>query len=215
MKKLYWNTVTPLLKEVLIDLMSQPIFTSFRLVGGTALSLQVGHRMSVDIDLFTDAEYGSLDFKLLEEYLKNKYSYFSTSGVAVIGMGTSYFVGNSSEDCIKLDLYYTDSFVFDEVNVDAVRLASLEEIIAMKLDVIFRGGRKKDFWDLHYFLPQMNLEKWMEIYKKRYPYHSNTTDLKTALLNFEEAEYDFEPNCILDKNWEIIKLDFFESVLRQ
>ena len=30
---------------------------SFRLVGGTSLSLQIGHRMSVDIDLFTDAVY--------------------------------------------------------------------------------------------------------------------------------------------------------------
>ena len=81
--------------------MSQPIFSSFRLVGGTALSLQVGHRMSVDIDLFTDAEYGSFDFKLIEEYLKRKYAYFSTSGVAVIGMGTSYFVGNSSENSLS------------------------------------------------------------------------------------------------------------------
>jgi hypothetical protein len=61
--KMYWNTVTPLLKIILIELMNEPLFNKFRLVGGTALSLQIGHRMSVDIDLFTDYEYGSVDFK--------------------------------------------------------------------------------------------------------------------------------------------------------
>ncbi|WP_291098959.1 nucleotidyl transferase AbiEii/AbiGii toxin family protein, partial [Flavobacterium sp. UBA5153] len=48
--------------------------------------------------------------------------------------------------------YYTDDYVFEEITVDTVRMASIEEIIAMKLDVVLRGGRKKDFWDLHYFL---------------------------------------------------------------
>ena len=60
---LHFNTVTPLLKTILEDLMKAEEFESFRLVGGTALSLYYGHRMSVDIDLFSDAEYGSLDFK--------------------------------------------------------------------------------------------------------------------------------------------------------
>lgn len=55
---MYWNTVSPLLKQVLNDLMNEELFSLFRLVGGTSLSLQIGHRMSVDIDLFTAAEYG-------------------------------------------------------------------------------------------------------------------------------------------------------------
>jgi hypothetical protein len=56
---LYWNTVTGLLKETLLELMQATEFKDFRLVGGTALSLKFGHRMSDDIDLFTDAHYGS------------------------------------------------------------------------------------------------------------------------------------------------------------
>lgn len=67
---MYWNTVSPILKEVLLDLMNQSIFQPFRLVGGTALSLQIGHRMSVDIDMFTDAEYGSIDFDEILNYLE-------------------------------------------------------------------------------------------------------------------------------------------------
>lgn len=43
---MYWNTVSPLLKQVLNDLMKEELFSPFRLVGGTSLSLQIGHRMS-------------------------------------------------------------------------------------------------------------------------------------------------------------------------
>lgn len=50
---LYYNTVNELLKQILLTLMSAEVFAPFRLVGGTALSLQLGHRMSIDIDLFT------------------------------------------------------------------------------------------------------------------------------------------------------------------
>ena len=54
--KLHYETVTPLLKETLGILMADKLFAPFRLVGGTNLSLRYGHRKSVDIDLFTDAE---------------------------------------------------------------------------------------------------------------------------------------------------------------
>ncbi|MET6999457.1 nucleotidyl transferase AbiEii/AbiGii toxin family protein [Chitinophaga defluvii] len=54
---------------MLKDLMQHEEFKNFRLVGGTALSLHLGHRMSIDIDLFTDQEYKIVDFAVLENYL--------------------------------------------------------------------------------------------------------------------------------------------------
>lgn len=51
---LYYNTVTPLLREILDKLMRAPELSLFRLVGGTSLSLRLGHRESVDIDMFTE-----------------------------------------------------------------------------------------------------------------------------------------------------------------
>lgn len=66
---LYYNTINVRLKKSLLTIMEAPIFNNFRLVGGTALSLLIGHRESVDIDLFTDSEYGSIDFKLIDTYL--------------------------------------------------------------------------------------------------------------------------------------------------
>ena len=101
-KKLYYNVVDDLLLKVLKDLMANQIFDSFRLVGGTALSLFRGHRESVDIDLFSDVEYGSIDFQEIDIFLKNNYSYFQTSDFQLVGMGKSYFIGNSSNSDFKV-----------------------------------------------------------------------------------------------------------------
>jgi predicted nucleotidyltransferase component of viral defense system len=212
LENLHWNTVSPLLKEVLFDLMQEEIFSPFRLVGGTALSLQIGHRMSVDIDMFTEADYGSIDFDSIKNFLKNKYAFYSSSPMDIVAFGTYFKIGYSEKDCIKLDLYYTDDYVFEELVVDIIRMASIEEIIAMKLDIVLRGGRKKDFWDLHYFLNTMNIDEMISYFKKRYPYNDDFIKIKQMLINFAAADLDFEPNCLLSKNWELIKLDFAEKI---
>jgi len=102
---LNYNTVTPLLRSILGTLMQADVFNDFRLVGGTALSLYRGHRMSVDIDLFTDAEYGTLDFEAIDTFLRATYPYVDTTDFAAIGFGKCYYIGDSQEDCIKLDLF--------------------------------------------------------------------------------------------------------------
>jgi hypothetical protein len=213
LKNLHWNTVSPLLKEILLDLMLEELFSSFRLVGGTALSLQIGHRRSVDIDLFTDAEYRSIDFIEIKNFLQNKYTYFNTSSIDIVAFGTYFEVGNSIDDFVKIDLFYTDEFVFEELVIDTIRMASIEEIIAMKLDVILRGGRKKDFWDLHYFLEKIPLDKMISYFQKRYPYNDDFSKIKPMIVDFAAADLDFEPNCLLSKNWELIKIDFMEKAL--
>ena len=210
MSKLYWNTVKPLLKDILEDLMSEQLFESLILVGGTSLSLQLGHRMSVDIDLFTGVEYGSIDFKSIREFLEHKYPYCSSRNLENVAFGTYFEVGNSKDDFVKIDLYYTDDFIEPPIIMESIRMATTNEIIAMKLDVILRGGRKKDFWDLHYFIDKINLDEMISLFQKRYPYNDDYTKIREQFTNFEIANTDFEPICLLDKNWEIIKLDFTE-----
>jgi|LakMenEpi03Aug12_release.lakeMendotaPanAssembly.Ray.scaffolds.fasta_scaffold09106_10 predicted nucleotidyltransferase component of viral defense system len=212
MKALNWNTVKPRLQEVLQDIIYEPIFMPFRLVGGTALSLQLGHRMSEDIDLFTAAEYGSIDYKAIREFLENKYPFCVSRSLDNVSFGTNFVVGNSITDCVKLDLYYTDEFIEKPIIINNIRMATINEIIAMKLEVILQGGRKKDFWDLHYFMDKMNLDDMISLYEKRYPYSDGFNYNKKQLLNFDKADNDFEPICLLGKNWEIIKLDFYEFV---
>lgn len=63
---LKYNTVKPRLRNVLSWLMTEEIFDPFRLVGGTALSLQLGHLESVDIDLFTETPYGEINFDAID-----------------------------------------------------------------------------------------------------------------------------------------------------
>lgn len=104
---LYWNTVNDLLKDCLVTLMQADELKDFRLVGGTALSLHLGHRLSIDIDLFTDEIYGSVDFKIIEQLLLNTFPFVQGNLGGVVGMGKSYLIGTDATNVVKLDLYYS------------------------------------------------------------------------------------------------------------
>ncbi|WP_207234322.1 nucleotidyl transferase AbiEii/AbiGii toxin family protein [Pseudobacter ginsenosidimutans] len=142
---MHWETVTALLKEVLEAVMKEKIFDQFRLVGGTSLSLQCGHRSSVDIELFTDAEYGSIDFESIDHWFRNHYAIVITHHVGSIGFGITYYIGHSKDDLLKVDLYYTDTFVRPIIEREGIRLADEEDVIAMKLNIVGQEGEKKTF----------------------------------------------------------------------
>jgi hypothetical protein len=185
-------------------------FNAFRLVGGTALSLLRGHRESVDIDLFSDAPYDSIDFVAIDAFLRKTFSYVDTNEYKVVGPGKSYYIGNSKDDCVKLDLFYTDRFIQEMVLIDGIRLATVEEIIAMKIDVISRGGRKKDFWDIHELKDDYSIEKMFALHKQRNPYTHDEDQIRSNFSNFKNADDDFDPICLKGKYWEIIKLDMID-----
>ena len=209
-KKLHYNTVSPLLRDILSQLMLQSEFTPFCLVGGTSLSLQLGHRISIDIDLFTDAPYGSLDFHAIQSKLRSMFPYCQGDCGDIVGMGASYIIGNSAFDSIKLDLFYTDPFIRPIKTIDNIRIASIEDIIAMKLDVVGRNGRKKDFWDLHELHDKYAIAEMLSLYAERYPYNHTQEELLHGLTNFSLADTDPDPNCLRSKAWPLIKLDFME-----
>jgi predicted nucleotidyltransferase component of viral defense system len=209
---LHFNTVTPLLKTILEDLMQANEFKDFRLVGGTALSLYYGHRMSVDIDLFSDAEYGSLDFKAIDDYLRAHYFYVDSMDIAPIGMGKSYYVGRSADESVKLDLYYTDPFIDQVQEFNGLRLASKAEITAMKLDVVQRTGRKKDFWDIDMLKDDFTITEMFALHAKRYPYTHERELLKEKITDFNQADEDFEPMCLRGRHWELIKVDMIDFI---
>ncbi|WP_291875804.1 nucleotidyl transferase AbiEii/AbiGii toxin family protein [Chryseobacterium sp.] len=193
--------------------MSASLLQNFRLVGGTSLSLQIGHRKSVDIDLFSDATYGSIDFKEIENYLKSTFPYIDSFSDLGPAMGKSYSIGTDEKNVVKLDLYYTDGFIQQPIIADDnIRLATVEEIIAMKVDVVQRGGRKKDFWDLHTVLDRYSIEKMLELHLLRYPYGHDKDLIIKNFTNFRLADGDFDPICLHGKYWDFIKDDIKESV---
>lgn len=208
---LYYNTVNDLLKNSLITLMNAPIFENFRLVGGTALSLQIGHRESIDIDLFSDANYGTINFEEIEAFLRATFNYVNSLNVPP-ALGKSYFIGDDENNTIKLDIFYTDTFIQPYMEEDGIRMATIEEIIAMKVDVIQRGGRKKDFWDLHDLLDSYSIIQMIELHEKRYPYDHNEELIIKNFTLFDQADDDFDPICFKGKYWEFIKEDFEEII---
>mgnify|MGYP000862990123 CR=1 FL=1 len=216
--QLHYETVTPLLREVLTQLMGEPIFEPFRLVGGTSLSLRLGHRKSADIDLFTNATYGSLDFSVFERYFEEHFEYYDKVDTSdIVGMGRSYYVGESEKNNVKIDLYYFEEFQDSFDVIDGIRIANLADVTAMKVDVVSRGGRKKDFWDLHELLDTYSITDMLELHEKRYEYTHDRNLIITNFSDFTSADEDFDPICLKNKDWEIIKLDFteFSELLKQ
>jgi nucleotidyltransferase AbiEii toxin of type IV toxin-antitoxin system len=208
---LHYNTVNNLLRNCLLQLMTAKEFSFFRLVGGTSLSLQIGHRESVDIDLFSDVPYGTIDFEGITTYLQGHFPYVDHLDIAP-AIGKSYFIGKNENNAVKLDVYHTDTFIEPLLLIDKIRLASVAEIIAMKIDVVQRGGRKKDFWDLHALFENFTIEQMLALHKQRYPY---THDEKLILHNFtdfSQADDDFDPICLLGKYWEFIKDDIVTNI---
>ena len=209
--ELQYQTVKPILRSTLERLMEIEEFAPFRLVGGTSLSLRYGHRMSDDIDLFTDAEYGSLDFYKLQDILRKEFPYCQGDCGDVVGVGASYIVGNSKEDCVKLDLFYTDPFIRPMGVFGSIRMAAVEDIVAMKMDVVSRGGRKKDFWDLHMLRDHYSIDQMLSLYEERYPYGATREECVSGLTNFLVADTEPDPICLQDKVWQLIKLEFIEN----
>lgn len=211
---LYYKTVNNLLKEVLLQLMAAKEFENFRLVGGTSLSLQIGHRESIDIDLFSDLEYGKIDFVAIENYLETNFKYIDHLSNIIPGMGKSYLIGEYKDNALKLDIFYTDKFIQPIYLEDTIRMATIEEIIAMKLDVVQRGGRKKDFWDLHELFEKYSLTQMLDLHEQRYPYTHDRDLIIQNFTDFSIADDEFNPICFKGKYWEFIKEDIEEIIMQ-
>ena len=212
---LYWNTVAGKLKGALIKLMQAEELKDFRLVGGTALSLQLGHRMSVDIDLFTDAPYGTIDFNAIENFLKKEFAYAKGDFGESPGIGKSYLVGSEPDSMVKVDVYYAMDPFFQEVKqFGGIRSATVEEIIAMKVDIIQRGGRKKDFWDLHELLDKYTVANMIDFHNQRYEWTHDKELIIKNFIDFQLADDDFDPICLKRKEWMFIKEDIEDAVKR-
>lgn len=135
---LYKETVSKQMLELLGELMKDEKLKDFNLVGGTSLSLQIGHRLSIDIDLFTTKGF---DEQALIKHLANKYP------IVIRNMFENTILLDI--DTIKVDiLAHRYPWQKPIATKEGIRLASLEDIGAMKLHAIFQNGtRIKDFID--------------------------------------------------------------------
>lgn len=144
---LYQETVEAGILDLIKRLMADEELKNFRLVGGTALSLCIGHRISIDIDLFCNQDFNASGLKehILHTYRADK--------LRAVTNGIFGLVEN-----IKLDLIaHQYEWLRPVREVEGIRMASLEDIGAMKVHAIVQNGsRLKDFVDVHYFLEQFS-----------------------------------------------------------
>lgn len=125
--------------------------------------------------------------------------------------GLHLHIGVGDNPSIKTDIlnWTVAEFIFPALQINDLRLATVEEIALMKLNVISRGGRKKDFWDLSEILETHRIKDLLDQYSVKYPYEE-IQDIIDGLENFEVAEQMPDPICLKQKHWDLIKAEMHE-----
>lgn len=210
---LHLETVSTELLDSLNKLMNSPAFSDFRLVGGTGLSLLLGHRISIDIDLFTDIEYGALDTHEISKSLQQIFPYID--GLEKLdqrNIGYTLYCGKDKDNSIKLDLYYTDKFRFESTIIDNIRIADIRDIAAMKIIAINNSNRKKDYWDIYELMRHYSLSEMIHFAEQRSPYEIERKNILNKLSNIPVSEIDNIPiKTLKDYYWEFIIEDIEEE----
>lgn len=191
---LHTETVEPSTLDLLKRLQRLPDLANTRLVGGTALALHLGHRRSVDLDMFGI-------FDPIVSYRK----LLADAGYSVEGAENGT-VQSLRVDNVKVDLVnYPYPWMDDVLDEDGVRLAGLKDIAAMKLSAVANRGRKKDFIDVARLLDVFSLDQMLSFYKEKFSVSELSFPLR-GLMYFDDAEEDPMPE-MFDSNftWENVK----------
>jgi len=179
-------------------LMADENLADFYLVGGTALSLKLGHRISIDIDLFVGRDF---DSSALSEHLKNVYG---LTDEKTVKNGVFGFI-----DDVKVDFISHQYPLVKPVELTSgIRMLSLEDIGALKLSAIVQNGsRIKDFIDVYSLLEKLPLGILVKAYADKYP-HTSPQIAKTSLLYHQDIDFSV-PIKLLDR-----KFDWDETSMR-
>lgn len=194
------QTVQPKLLELLKKIMNSKVFASFNLVGGTALALQLGHRFSVDIDMFGNSEIDEYEF--IDEL-----SNFGTLQILKKSKNIIIF----SIDGIKVDFVNYKYPLIEKIKtIDNIRLVSDKDIAAMKLNAIAGRGSRKDFIDLYFLLQKYTMQQMIAFYNKKYKDGSEFMVIK-SLNYFDDAEKEELPIMFKNIDWQTIKTTILNS----
>jgi len=177
------EAISPLTLELLTRIQQKEYLKGFYLVGGTALALQIGHRLSVDLDLFSNF---SFDTAYLLENLSSDFDfklYFSANNTL-----------KGSIEGVKIDiLAHRYPYVCSPLVIENISIISIADIIAMKLNAIsISVQRIKDFIDIYYLLKSYTIDDMLRFYKTKYAAFNEVNVLK-SLIWFEDIDYSDMP----------------------
>ncbi len=198
---LHLETIEPKTLELLRKLQSLSIFKNSRLVGGTALALQLGHRKSIDLDIFGKIAATPEE---IQEICSEVGSFEISKTSKNINV---YWVDGIKVDCVN----YPYEWLEECRVLDGVRLASISDIASMKISAIINRGTKKDFIDLHFLLKEISLNHILDLYDQKYTDGSRFIAIK-SLTYFEDAESDPMPYMFEDVTWEDVKKSIITAV---
>ncbi len=176
---LYQTTIENSTLELLTRLMGDHQMKDFILVGGTALALQLGHRISIDIDLFSTNPFNENN---LTDYLRQEYNFV----LDFISKNTLKGEINGVQfDCIAHQYPWINSFRL----LEHIRIASYDDIAAMKLNAIIGNGtRIKDFIDLAFLSCKISFSQMLKGYEIKY--NSNPVIAVKAITYFDDINFD-------------------------
>ncbi len=180
--------------------MKIPELKDFRLVGGTALALQFGHRKSIDIDLFGKTLFADLDLP----------SIFTSFSTVINTLDTKHIKTFIIND-VKVDMVsYPYNWLEIDIKEKGIRMASPKDIAAMKINAINNRGSKKDFFDLNQLLQKFTLKSIIDFYLEKYPNGSQFMALK-SITYFEDAEEEDDPEILNQTTWADVKAQILSA----
>lgn len=190
--------------ELIKSLQSKPYLKDFHLVGGTALALYLGHRKSIDIDLFSNFDF---DASAMLEQIHQDFSYqlLFTSSNTLKGS-----INNVNVDILA----HRYKLIAEPIDVEGISILSAPDIIAMKLNAISTSGqRSKDFIDIFYLLGNYDLKSMLEYYQKKYN-QQNVSFILKSLIYFEDVDLSDWPVLVLNPKlkWSAVKNKLEDTV---
>lgn len=183
------SIVKPATFQLIQELQSQTELKEFYLVGGTALALQLGHRNSIDIDLFTKNDFSP------EDLLKFLEKGFSVQPTFLIKNTLLSVVNNIKVDFIR----HNYPLVLPAITEEEITYLSKQDIAAMKLNAISNSGKRlKDFIDVYFLLEHFSLGEMIEFYTIKYPNFNPLIPLK-AINYFDDIDLEIDPPKLKNK----------------
>ena len=193
-------------KAILALLEKSEIIQKAYLAGGTALALQLGHRISYDLDFFTQKEF---DEQMLLPEIK-KISNFQLEKIA-----WRTILGKFKD--VKFSIfYYKYPLLYAAKKFGMINVTDIRDIAAMKIAAIASRGTKRDFVDLYFICKEaISLTNSIQLYDKKYKNLATTEiHIMKSFVYFEDAESDEMPKMLKKVDWKDIK-KFFESEVKK
>jgi hypothetical protein len=178
--------------------MDMPELKNFSLVGGTALSLLYGHRKSIDLDLFSNQPFDNE--KIINAFEKKFKSSFNNR-TATPRFGIFCFVNDIKVDLVR----HPHPLIRPTIMIDAIRIFSMEDIIAMKMQAILGRGKKKDFWDIAELLSHFSVADFVQFHKEKYNTQNLMITVPQGISYFADAEESEDPISLKKQTWKSVQ----------